>query len=218
MPGFELQVRLHQQNSHHVMCDVHQTSVERRNRDNGDRNGECVSDSSIKGTKRGRRNLDLKASARETFTKTPGTGLVKETIPAEAQKVDVRAPRESGGKDNAQVLVGNTWSTQGLLGKTDDEFFCNTIANNKSRVIRLDCVFGFSKTQKLSLSCVGPEKPQKTRRWITQAKWNIHCPMLNLDVPILQINYEEPCTLTFRELPKCIFFSLVERASACAVV
>ena len=36
---------------------------------------------------------------RETFTKTPGTGLVKETIPAGAQKVDMRAPRESGGED-----------------------------------------------------------------------------------------------------------------------
>ena len=42
---------------------------------------------------------------RETFTKTPGTGLVKETIPAGAQKVDVRAPRESGGEDNAQIPV-----------------------------------------------------------------------------------------------------------------
>ena len=42
---------------------------------------------------------------RETFTKTPGTGLVKETIPARAQKVDVRAPRESGGEDNAQIPV-----------------------------------------------------------------------------------------------------------------
>ena len=30
------------------------------------------------------------------FTKAPDTGLVKETIPAGAEKVDVRAPRESG--------------------------------------------------------------------------------------------------------------------------
>ena len=40
---------------------------------------------------------------RETFTKAPGTGLVKETIPAGAERVDVRAPRESGGEDNAQI-------------------------------------------------------------------------------------------------------------------
>ena len=33
---------------------------------------------------------------RETFTKAPSAGLVKETISAEAEKVDVRAPRESG--------------------------------------------------------------------------------------------------------------------------
>ena len=42
---------------------------------------------------------------RETFTKAPGTGLVKETIPAGAQEVNVRAPRESGGEDDAQVPV-----------------------------------------------------------------------------------------------------------------
>ena len=42
---------------------------------------------------------------RETFTKAPSTGLMKETIPAGAQKLDVRAPRESGGEDNAQIPV-----------------------------------------------------------------------------------------------------------------
>ena len=31
---------------------------------------------------------------RETFSKAPSTGLVKETITARAKKVDVRAPRE----------------------------------------------------------------------------------------------------------------------------
>ena len=40
-------------------------------------------------TKTGRREGE-----RETFTKAPGTGLVKETIPAGAEKVDVRAPIE----------------------------------------------------------------------------------------------------------------------------
>ena len=34
-----------------------------------------------------------------------GTGLVKETIPAGAEKVDVRAARESGGEVNAQIPV-----------------------------------------------------------------------------------------------------------------
>ena len=33
---------------------------------------------------------------RETFTKAPSTGLVRKTIPARAEKVDARAPRESG--------------------------------------------------------------------------------------------------------------------------
>ena len=42
---------------------------------------------------------------RETFTKAPSTGLVKKTIPAGAEKVDVRAPRESGREDNAQIPV-----------------------------------------------------------------------------------------------------------------
>ena len=42
---------------------------------------------------------------RETFTKTPDTGLVKETIPAGAEKVDARAPRESGEEDNALIPV-----------------------------------------------------------------------------------------------------------------
>ena len=42
---------------------------------------------------------------RETFTKAPSTGLVKETIPAGAEKLDVRAPKESGRKDNAQIPV-----------------------------------------------------------------------------------------------------------------
>ena len=42
---------------------------------------------------------------RKTFTKAPSTGLVKETIPAGAEKVDVRAPRESGREDNAQIPV-----------------------------------------------------------------------------------------------------------------
>ena len=40
---------------------------------------------------------------RETFTKAAGTGMVKETIPAGAETVDVRTPRESGGEDNAQT-------------------------------------------------------------------------------------------------------------------
>ena len=52
---------------------------------------------------------ELKTKRREgerrTFTKAPGTGLVKETIPAGAQEVDVRAPRESGREDNAQIPV-----------------------------------------------------------------------------------------------------------------
>ena len=42
---------------------------------------------------------------KETFTKAPGTGLVKETIPARAEKVDARAPRESGREDSAQIPV-----------------------------------------------------------------------------------------------------------------
>ena len=46
-----------------------------------------------------------RARERETFTKTRGTGLVKETIPARAEKVDVRAPRECGREDNAQIPV-----------------------------------------------------------------------------------------------------------------
>ena len=36
---------------------------------------------------------------------TKHTGLVKETIPAGAEKIDVRAPRESGREDNAQIPV-----------------------------------------------------------------------------------------------------------------
>ena len=42
---------------------------------------------------------------RETFTKAPSTGLVKKTIPRGTEKVDVRAPRESGREDNAQIPV-----------------------------------------------------------------------------------------------------------------
>ena len=42
---------------------------------------------------------------RETFTKAPSAGLVKETIPAGAEKADVRAPRESGGEGSAQIPV-----------------------------------------------------------------------------------------------------------------
>ena len=42
---------------------------------------------------------------RETFTKAPSTGLVKETIPAGAEKVNVRVLRESGREDNAQIPV-----------------------------------------------------------------------------------------------------------------
>ena len=41
----------------------------------------------------------------ETFTKAPSTGLVEETIPTGAEKVDVRAPRQSGREDNAQIPV-----------------------------------------------------------------------------------------------------------------
>ena len=39
---------------------------------------------------------------RETFTKATSAGLVKETIPARPDEVDVRAPRKGGRKDNAQ--------------------------------------------------------------------------------------------------------------------
>ena len=42
---------------------------------------------------------------RETFTKAPSTGLVKKTIFSGTKKVYVRAPRESGRKDNAQIPV-----------------------------------------------------------------------------------------------------------------
>ena len=41
---------------------------------------------------------------RETFTKAPGTGLMKETIPAGAEKVDVRAPRERGERTTPKYL------------------------------------------------------------------------------------------------------------------
>ena len=42
---------------------------------------------------------------RETFTKAPSTGLVRKTISTGAEKFDVRAPRESGGEDNAHIPV-----------------------------------------------------------------------------------------------------------------
>ena len=42
---------------------------------------------------------------RETFTKAPSAGLVKETIPVRADNVDVRAPRKGGRKDNAEIPV-----------------------------------------------------------------------------------------------------------------
>ena len=42
---------------------------------------------------------------RDTFTKAPSIGLVKETIPARTDKIDVRAQRKGGREDNTQVPV-----------------------------------------------------------------------------------------------------------------
>ena len=60
-------------------------------------------------TRRARDNIrdenGRREGERKTFTKAPSTGLVAETIPAGAEKVDVRAPRESGREDNAQIPV-----------------------------------------------------------------------------------------------------------------
>ena len=68
-----------------------------------------VSNEELETKRRARENVSDENGRREgerkTFTKTPGTGLVKETIPAGAEKLDVRAPRESGGEDNAQTPV-----------------------------------------------------------------------------------------------------------------
>ena len=59
--------------------------------------------------KRARENIGnenrRREGERETFTKAPGTGLMTETIPAGAEKVDVRGPREGGRKDNAHIPV-----------------------------------------------------------------------------------------------------------------
>ena len=48
----------------------------------------------------------------ETFTKAPGIGLMKETIPAGAEKVDVRAPRESGERGHVLLDQGQGNATE----------------------------------------------------------------------------------------------------------
>ena len=72
------------------------------------RGGRIVSNE-LKTKRRARENVGdengRREGERETFTKAPSTGLVKETIPAGAEKLDVRAPRESGREDNAQIPV-----------------------------------------------------------------------------------------------------------------
>ena len=71
--------------------------------------GRRIVSSELKTKRRARENIGdengIREGERETFTIAPGTGLVKETIPAGAEKVDVRAPRESGREDNAQMPV-----------------------------------------------------------------------------------------------------------------
>ena len=63
----------------------------------------------LKTKRRARENIGdengRREGERETFTKAPSTGLVKETIPAGAEKVDVRASRDSGFEDSAQIPV-----------------------------------------------------------------------------------------------------------------
>ena len=48
---------------------------------------------------------DEKERGRPSPRHQPSTGLVKKTIPSGTKKVDVRAPRERGRKDNAQILA-----------------------------------------------------------------------------------------------------------------
>ena len=71
--------------------------------------GRRIVSNELKTKRRARENIGdengRREGERETFTKAPSTGLVKETIPAGAEKVDVRAPRESGREDNAQIPV-----------------------------------------------------------------------------------------------------------------
>ena len=61
--------------------------------------GRRIVSNELKTKRRARENVgdeNGRIGERETFTKAPSTGLVKETIPAGAEKLDVRAPRESG--------------------------------------------------------------------------------------------------------------------------
>ena len=71
--------------------------------------GRRIVSNELKTKRRARENVGdengRREGERETFTKEPSTGLVKETIPVGAQKLDVRASRESGGEDNAQIPV-----------------------------------------------------------------------------------------------------------------
>ena len=68
--------------------------------------GRRIVSNELENKRRTRENIGDENGRREgERKKAPSTGLVKETIPARAEKVDVRAPRESGGEDNAQILV-----------------------------------------------------------------------------------------------------------------
>ena len=73
--------------------------------------GRRIASNELKSKRRARENIGdengRREGERETFTKAPSTGLVKETIPAGRERVDVRAPRDR--EDNAQsvVLVAN---------------------------------------------------------------------------------------------------------------
>ena len=71
--------------------------------------GRRIVSNELRTKRRARENIGdengRKERERETFIKAPSTGLVKETVPAGAEKVDVRAPRESGREDNAQIPV-----------------------------------------------------------------------------------------------------------------
>ena len=66
--------------------------------------GRRIVSNELKTKRRARENIGdengRREGERETFTKAPSTGLVKETIPAGAEKIDVRAAR-----DNAQIPV-----------------------------------------------------------------------------------------------------------------
>ena len=67
--------------------------------------GRRIVSNELKTKRRARENVGDENSRRkgETFTKAPSTGLIKEMIPAGAEKLDVRAPRESGGKNDTEI-------------------------------------------------------------------------------------------------------------------